>query len=164
MNASTVRAIINQAESIDCYDLLVIVDDNYRCYRVKSETSTCIFDDSKEVVMCFCANDNPIKDTMNESRFLVEWVDYDHITSIYLLPPEEDIKNEVSSLGFDDEDSKPIIQKLIKTFRADGFQTYDGSGKDLHKPKMPEVTLGVPYKPYKKPEPNEEETTENTEG
>lgn len=154
METSAVNAIVNKAKSLNLYDKLVIVDDNYHMYSIKSDTQTCYFDDSVKAVVCFSKNNNPIQDTMNEPKFMIEWVDYEHITSIY-IKTAVNIPGDVGSFNFIEEDVKNIIRKSGGTYQAAGF-LYNKGGEKKPSPVYPELELGVPYEPVKPTSSNEE--------
>ena len=158
MEVSTIQAIVSKANDLDCFDLIRIYDDNYRCYRIKSDTSTGYFDDGNKMVVCFSSNDNPIRNTMNESKFLLEFVDYDHITNITILLPDKDIGESVSKFDFDQDAAKAVIKNIGGTYQADGY-LFDKDGNRKKTSPIPELILGTPYKPYK---PNTDEQTEET--
>lgn len=158
MQKEAIQAIVSSAKSAGLEDYLVVVDDNARRYRVKSQTSTAYFDDGKEALYCFSFNDNPIRNTMTEPQFIIEACTYDHITSITVQVPDDQLKDVLSNYSFDEEETKRIIKTVGKNFQATGFQ-YDKNVVDPIKkaPYMAGVELGVPYKPYTPPVPNDED-------
>ena len=159
MEVSAVNAIINKAKDINAYDNLVIVDDNYHMYYIKSDTMCCYFDDGNKCVVAFAKNNNPIQDTMSEPKFMIEWVDYDHITSIYLKTPIN-VSADVGSFNFDEEAVKNIIRKSGGTFQAAGFLFKKG-GEKTPSGVYPELDLGVPFEPAKVTPPNNEDGEES---
>ena len=161
MQKEAIQAIVSSAKSAGLEDYLVVVDDNARRYRVKSQTSTAYFDDGKEVLYCFSFNDNPIRNTMTEPQFIIEACTYDHITSITVQVPDDQLKDVLSSYSFDEEETKRIIKTVGKNFQATGYQ-YNKKNEDPIKkaPYMSGIEMGLPYTPYTPPTSNDEETEE----
>ena len=159
MESSTINAIISKARDLDAYDKLVIVDDNYHMYYVKSESMCGYFDNGNKVFVSFAKNNNPIQDTMREPKFMIEWVDYDHITSIYLKTPIK-ISADVGMFDFDEDTVKAIIKKNGGTFQAAGL-LYKKGGEENPSGIYPELQLGVPYEAVKVTPINNEEESGN---
>lgn len=168
MQKEAIQAIVSCAKAAGLEDYLVVMDDNARSYRVKSQTTTAYFDDGKEVLYCFSYNDNPIRNTMTEPQFIVEACTYDHITSITVKIPDDKVKDALSNYSFDEEEVKRVIKTVGKNFQASGYQ-YTKKNEDPAKiapnvsPYMSGVELGLPYTPYTPPVPNDEESGEDGE-
>ena len=163
MQKEAIQAIVASAKAAGLEDTLVVYDDNARLYRVKSQTSTGYFDDGNEVFYSFNINDNPIRNTMNETLYKVEACTYDHITSITVAVADSDISKVKENYDFDEEEIKRIMKTIGKPFQAVGYQ-YDKNNEDPIKkvPYMPNLELGVPYKPYQPPVPNNEDSNEES--
>ena len=157
MQKEAIQAIVSSAKSAGLEDYLVVVDDNARRYRVKSQTSTAYFDDGKEVLYCFSFNDNPIRNTMTEPQFIIESCTYDHITSITVQVPDDQLKDVLSNYSFDEEETKRIIKTVGKNFQATGYQ-YNKKNEDPIKkaPYISGIEMGLPYTPYTPPTTDDE--------
>lgn len=161
MQKEAIQAIVNSAKAAGIEDTLVVYDDNTRIYRVKSETSTGYFDDANEVYYSFNLNDNPNRNTQNDTLYLIEACTYDHITSIYAkVDNDAELKRKLASYSFDEEEVDRIVKTIGRNYQASGYN-YTAKNEDPKKltkaPYMQSVEMGLPYKPYVPKTPNESE-------
>ena len=167
MQKEAIQAIVNAAKAAGIEDTLVVYDDNARIYRVKSETSTGYFDDANEVYFSFNLNDNPNRNTQNDTLYLIEACTYDHITSIYAkVDNDADVKRKLEAYNFNTQEVDRIIKTIGRNYQASGYN-YTAKNEDPKKlskaPYMQNVEMGLPYTPYiPKTTPTEsEESKEN---
>ena len=165
MTKSNISYIVNKMKSANLDKYLCVVDDNNRSYLVKSNAQCGFFDDSNEVFVCLSKNDNPIRGTMNEGNFMIDFVDYDHITRIYLKASDKDILSLYKEFDFDTDDVKAVFKKSIASHAPSGFSyVYDkeGNAKQVDSP-TPDLELGVPI-PTPNVHPVSTESEEGSEG
>lgn len=158
MKSSTISYIVNKAKSAGCFDRLIVIDDNYHIFYVKSQTATGYFDNGNEVFVSLNSNPDPIRSIFNDPKAEIEFVDYDHITSITLMPKDEDVFNTVNEFDFEQDEVKPILKRTLAQYLPDGFLYNNGVQKKTNK--LPEVVIGKAYEPYV-PENEETEDSDN---
>lgn len=146
MTKSAINSILSKLS--DYKDYICVVDDNNRVYRTKSEADCGYFDDSCEAFINISKNDNPIRNTMNQGNFMIDFVDYDHITRIYAILPDKDTMIAVNNLSFDSDALKHVLHKTKASFTPAGFSynfDKDGEPKQTEAP-LPNFEPGVPIK------------------
>lgn len=142
MNKSNINYIVNKMKNANLFGYLCVVDDNDRTYLVKSDAQCGFFDDSNEVFICLSKNDNPIMNTMNEGNLMIDFVDYDHITRIYIKTPDKDMISLCNEFDFDTDAVKEVFKRNIASFSPAGF-SYTKDGKQVDA-KLPDYKPGLP--------------------
>jgi hypothetical protein len=143
-------------------DYLVICTDceAQNIIRVNSDTTTVYPDYSSDCFVVLETNANPIRETLNEKKLVVSFVDFDHVVTLDVYMDVKELSENKDQFEFDEERVSEIMKVVAGTHRAPGY-LYDKEGNRNKIPGMAvEFEMGVPYKPYK---PKTEESVEPTE-
>ena len=161
MTKAAINSLLSKLS--DYKDYICIVDDNNRVSRVKSDTYYGYFDDSLEAFVCISKNDNPIRNTVNQGNFMIDFVDYDHITRIYVKLPDKDTIAVSKKFNFDTVPLMKVMTRNKASYSPAGFSYVydkDGNPKQVDAP-LPDYKPGVPVEELKEVHPINDESTEN---
>lgn len=156
MDAKTVNTVVNWAKSVGRYKDLVFHSDNNDHIYANNATSTAYFDAANEMIVCLRTNSNPIRSTMNEPKYEIFCIQFEHITNISFKLDVKDVNQLKGDMNFEDEDVARVIQSFAPVAQAtSSLRDKNGNFKEPESNRIKGVTLGT-FPPSPKIETGEE--------
>ena len=161
MDAKTINKVINWAKSVGKEDSLVFHSDNNDHIYANNETSTAYFDQTNEMIVCLRTNSNPIRSTMNESKYEIFCIQYEHITNISFKLDAKDVSALVGDTDFDPDDVARVVKSFAPAAQATTSQrNKDGEFNQPESNRIKGVTLGILPPSPTIPDPNTDDDGE----
>jgi hypothetical protein len=144
MDAKTIKKVIDWARSVGREDSIVFHSDNNDHIYANNATSTAYFDEANEMVVCLRTNANPIRSTMNEPKYEIFCIQFEHITNISFKLDIKEANQLIPSTDFDPDDAARVLQSVAPVAQATTFQRdKDGNFKQPESNRIKGVSLGI---------------------